>query len=240
MNLILFDVQRDSYELPADDYRHRHIADVLNAVPGGVVRIGVVNGAEGEGIIEWSGKEGTAITARWSNTGRPSLPVHIIVGHPRPPVLQRVWRDLAAMRVARISVFIGDLSERSYLGSSVWGKTERLLREGLSQGRHTALPKVERYRSIRAALAMCEEQSLRFVGAPGADGGASLRDMLSTIEEAPHRGVIACIGPERGFSDAEREILDAAAFEPVSLGDSVLRTETATSVLAATVTTVLC
>ena len=54
----------------------------------------------------------------------------------------------------------------------------------------------------------------------------SIKDALRNIEELP-RTLAIVIGPEGGYSDEEAEILKAAGVTPVSLGRTILRTETA-------------
>jgi RsmE family RNA methyltransferase len=53
-------------------------------------------------------------------------------------------------------------------------------------------------------------------------------------EECPRangQGVVAVVGPEGGFIDAEVELLGAAGFRAVSLGVRALRVETAMAAL---------
>jgi len=241
VNLILFDTQSDQYELDRNDDRHRHIHRILRAEVGDTLRIGVVNGAEGTATVVRTGRDGTTLASRWERPGRSPLPVEVILGHPRPPVLQRLVRDLASMRIRRLTVFAGDLGEGSYHESSVWGGVEARLREGLSQGRHTALPEVVRVSRLEAAIESAGE-GMRFFGAVDRTGSLTFRDMLSEIAGDRHGdpSVILCVGPERGFSDREADLLARWSFRPVTLGTSVLRTETAASGIVLGVISILC
>jgi RsmE family RNA methyltransferase len=241
VNLILFDTQSNRYDLDRNDDRHRHIHRILKAAIGDTLRVGVANGAEGTATVVQTGKDGTTLDAQWERPGRSPLPVEVILGHPRPPVLQRLFRDLASMRIRRLTVFAGDLGERSYYASSVWDGMETRLREGASQGRHTALPEVVRVSRLEEALDQVGDGKSYF-GAVDRAGAITFRDMLSEIAayRSDDLSVILCIGPERGFSDRETELLAHRSVRPVSLGASVLRTETAVTGIVLGAASVLC
>ncbi|MFW5828236.1 MAG: RsmE family RNA methyltransferase, partial [Alkalispirochaeta sp.] len=237
MNLVLLDQADDTYYLPAADPRTRHIARVLRARPGDTIRVGVVEGAVGSAIVREISEAGITLQVDWHPTQSTCLPARIILGHPRPPVLQRLIRDLTALRVDEIHIFRGDLSEASYLESSVWNKTDSLIREGLSQGMHTAPPALFRWRSLSDAVdavlsrphssAQTEHRVYGAVRSPA----RSLTTLLSEIRESPSCDVIMAIGPERGFVPAEKTLLTTRGFYGVGMGDSTLRTETATIIL---------
>ena len=56
--------------------------------------------------------------------------------------------------------------------------------------------------------------------------GTTIKDCLSSLTEKP-KNVAIIIGPEGGFSDTEAEMLVEAGAKSVSLGKTILRTETA-------------
>ncbi|MDA3948039.1 MAG: RsmE family RNA methyltransferase [Spirochaeta sp.] len=233
MNLILFDDIRETYELPSGDPRHRHIRSVLRASPGDTVRIGVVGGPEGVGTVAEMDRTGSSIIVTGWTAGGASRPIEVVLGHPRPPVVQRLWRDLAAVRVRRILVFAGDLGERTYFDSSVWTHLEERLREGLSQGRHTVRPTVTRHPSLETLFDELAGVHYRYYGSIERPRALPFREMLNEIAAMPGDEVVSvCIGCERGFSDREHALLEERAFRPVTLGDSIVRTETAANALA--------
>ncbi|MCG8480889.1 MAG: RsmE family RNA methyltransferase [Spirochaetales bacterium] len=207
---------------------------MLRSRPGDELRVGVVNGPTGTATLRSIDRDGVVLDVRWSAAGPPSLDVHILLGHPRPPVLRRLWRDLASMRVASITAFIGILSERSYLKSSVWDDYGQALCEGMSQGAHTAPPTIRRAADLAAAIAETGDGRRRIVASPG--GTTSLANLLEEIASARDTGPIhLCVGPERGFTVEEEALLLDDGFRAVALGSSVLRTETATILLSGAV-----
>ncbi|TVR69436.1 MAG: RsmE family RNA methyltransferase [Spirochaetaceae bacterium] len=239
MNLILFSGKRETYRLSRGDHRFNHIKAILRSSPGDVVRVGVVNGPTGRARVTTIEREEILLEATWSDEPGSAArasgpPVTVILGHPRPPVLKRLWRDLASLGVASIRVFSGELGERSYLTSSAWNDPGQWLREGLSQGGHTALPRLDRFsglaEAIRAESCDEREEPARFFGCLSGAGTLSIRGMVERIPAAP--SVHLCIGPERGLTEREEALLRAARFFPVTLGPHILRTEVAAILLA--------
>jgi RsmE family RNA methyltransferase len=206
---------------------------------GDTIRVGIVGGGRGTATLTESTETGITLQVDWEDDHSESLPVTVLVGHPRPPVLQRLLRDLTALRVGEIHVFVGVLSEASYLGSSLWNKTDQVIRDGLSQGMHTAAPSLHRWKSLSAALdSMLTEQQVhpsatyRVFGALDPEA-RSLPGVLSEIERTGSIArVVVAIGPERGFTAEEKQLLMDHRFSGVHLGRSTLRTETATILLA--------
>lgn len=244
MNIILFEDERERYTLAAGEERARHLTATLRAAPGDTFQAGVENGPLGTVRVVAVTAAAVELEARWERPGPATVPVTILLGHPRPPVLTRLWRDLTAIGVARIDVFIGELSERSYLQSGVWDDVTVWTRRGLSQGRRTVAPTIARHASLSAAIAAVpaaagvggEAPDVRFVASPGPHA-RYLREALELIARAG-RAAIA-IGPERGFSDAELSQLHAAGFVSLDLGPGTLRTETAAVAIAVAATATL-
>lgn len=72
-------------------------------------------------------------------------------------------------------------------------------------------------------------QALRLIAHPNSP---SLPELLS-LPENRNRKILAAIGPEGGFSDAEVAAAQAAGWQTVSLGRRILRTETAAIMICA-------
>ncbi|MFW6368396.1 MAG: RsmE family RNA methyltransferase [Spirochaetota bacterium] len=151
--------------------------------------------------------------------------IHVILGSVRPIQLKRLLRDLTAFSVKSVTVARAMLSEASYFHASMW-EPERLrglLVEGAMQGGHTRLPELSRVSSVAEAIAVYDDRPdmLRvYLDDAGRPAGA-LR-----ARRGGEPTVIA-VGPERGFTQAEKETLDTCAFEPVGIPGGILRAETA-------------
>lgn len=216
----------------------RHLRSILRVVPGDTLRVGVVNGPRGAATVRHDQDKTIVLAVRWDDQTRrdESIPLTVLLGHPRPPVLTRLWRDLSAIGVARIVVFSAVLTERSYASSNVWKDTRRYLLEGLSQGAHTALPEVTVTRDLAEALTAVRSP-YRFTAFAG-ERSESLPQIMRTVAEHPEPTTI-CVGPERGLVDSELQALTAAGFRFVGLGEHTLRTETAAILFAGSLATAI-
>ncbi len=131
---------------------------------------------------------------------------------------------LAALGVEEIWVTGGDGVEASYLHSGALSSDElsRSLLEGLEQSGGTHLPRVviERRWSrewLRTQLAQ----------RPAYDRWVADTDGKGSPVCAPQHGLILAVGPERGWSEREREWLRNLGFRTLCLGPRVLRTDAA-------------
>jgi RsmE family RNA methyltransferase len=127
-----------------------------------------------------------------------------------------------------------DLGEKSYRDTKLLtdGGARAALIEGAVQARDTTIPALSTYPSLEAWL-----QDRPWEKAPA--NSASQPDTLliapdnvrpsGAMASLPVRQcpVVLTIGPERGWSDRERNLLETAGFARLSLGKRALRTETA-------------
>lgn len=259
MNRILFREDEWGVALDYRDPRAKHVREVLRAATGDRIAVGIVGGAKGSApILAHSRGEGLRLGPMdvQARVPDPTYPLTLLLGHVRPIVMRRLLKDLTSLGVERIAVFPGELGEKSYLKSNLWSdaRVEERLIDGASQAGVTGLPRVERYSSLRRALeGVAPEGAARdqAAGAP-ATAGAGRSFLLDPAgvplaeavlrrgggEPAPER-VCCAVGPERGFTPREVAQLEEAGFETVSLGDRILRSETAALLATGMVTRLL-
>ena len=223
MNLILFEEDEIGNLLPHDDSRLIHIRTILNLSDGEVFNAGVIGGRTGKGRLIGARAGGW----EWSFTdlGDP-LPLHpltLILGCPRPPVARRLLKDMSALGIRELRACSTDLNENSYLGSRLWreGLWRNAIIEGAMQGCSTLLPAVRTAVNLERALEDLPDTAVR-IALDNGEGAATLK----TWNEKPLE-IILAIGPERGWSDRERSILESLGFRRLKLDSRVLRTETA-------------
>jgi RsmE family RNA methyltransferase len=222
--------------------RAAHVRGVLHAGPGDTVRIGVVDGAKGQGEI-LALDEGRVVLRTGLVAGLaagldatvPALPeVDLLLALPRPKVLRRLWAQLAAIGVGRIVLTNASRVERHYFDTHVLEEStyRPLLIEGLQQAGDTRLPRVSIHRQLRILvedeLDALSGDGARLVAHPGGH-----RSPLEAARESQWRRVLLAIGPEGGWNDFELDLLTRHGFEIVSLGPRILRTDTACVALLA-------
>jgi 16S rRNA (uracil1498-N3)-methyltransferase len=231
MNLLLL----ESHEITSDntvslsDRRSEHIIRILACKPGDTVRAGVINGSVGTGEIV--SIKNTEVVLRFTPEGPPSEqpPLDLILGLVRPIMLKKILAQAASLGVGRIFLINANRVEKSFFGASLL-KDERYrtyLIEGLEQAKVTYLPQVSIHQRFRPFVedfvpTIAKSYSRMLVAHPAA--GEALKQVTGT--EISGRTLLA-VGPEGGWVDFEIEKFLDQSFMPVSLGERVLRTDTA-------------
>lgn len=231
MNLILMtsDEVQPRGKVVLTDRRARHIISVLGGRVGQSLRIGVLDGPLGTGMIK--AIDATTVTLRCIfNKEVPPVPaVDLVLAMPRPKVLKRLWAPLASLGVARIFLTNAQRVERYYFDTHTLQPEfyEAQLKLGLEQAMDTRLPKVQIHRQLTGLVesewAVPEPGTVRWVGHP--TGKSHIWDMLGA-NAIPQRVVLA-VGPEGGWSPRELTLWEEHGFTPITLGPRTLRTDVA-------------
>jgi RsmE family RNA methyltransferase len=210
--------------------RLQHVRDVHRAGAGESLIVGIANGRVGRGTITHLGDDALEIDLVVDRDPPPPLPLTLILALPRPKVLNRVIAGAASLGIKRIVLINAWRVEKSYWSSP--RLTPENLRAqsilGLEQARDTVLPSIELRRLFRPFV----EDELPSI----ARGTRALVAHPQASEECPRdvrEPVTLVIGPEGGFIDVEIASLERIGFTPVSLGERVLRVETAVAFLMA-------
>lgn len=210
--------------------RLQHVREVHRAGPGDRLRVGLLDGAMGEGVITALAGDTLDIEFSLEQAPPPKLPLTLLLSLPRPKMLKRILQTVAAMGVQRLVLMNSYRVEKSFW-ESPWlapdAVREQLLL-GLEQARDTVLPEVmlePRFKPfVEDRLPSLAAGSCCLVAHPG----ASLACPVGVAVPAT-----LAIGPEGGFIPYEVDLLQAGGFEPVHLGPRILRVETAVTALVA-------
>ena len=226
MNIILFEPQEWQNDLSPQDERVQHVHKILKSKVGDTLSAGVINESLGEAIIS-DIKEDGSISFDYKahdETLTPLSKLALIIGTPRPPTAKRLIRDLATVGVGRIIFVATDLGEKSYLTSRLWSKGEYkdALLLGASQSKSPLLPHIEKHYSLYKAIDQLSPETVK-LGLDNVNPDVKLGEYRAS---SPDNEVCLAIGPERGWSDREREVFKEKGFRICSLGNRVLRTET--------------
>jgi len=211
--------------------RATHIAGVHQAAPGKSLRVGVIGGRIGQGVVRSVSEQEVVFEVTLDEEPPPDPGLDLIVALPRPKVLRRVLAMAASMGVRRLVLVNAFRVEKSYFDSPLLAahamREELVL--GLEQGRDTVLPEIlirPRFKPFVGDEldALWPPPTTRLLPHPTA------RQSLRALELGP-RTVVA-IGPEGGWLPYEVSLLEARGFEPISLGARILRVETAIAFVA--------
>lgn len=230
MNLILL-FQEDFKDMERVSLRGRRLEHVLNvhrASVGDLLCVGLLNGKIGTGIVTHLDNETLEMDVLLDRDPPPPLDVTLILALPRPIVLKRVLLTASSMGVKRIILLHSSRVEKSYWNSPALDeeKIKEQLVLGLEQSRDTILPEVLQRPKFKPfvedELPGMIKGALPLVAHPGAS------EPCPRLTDLP---VTLAIGPEGGFIPYEVKLLETLGFKSVSLGERILRVETAVPVL---------
>lgn len=223
MNLILFKETELTGTLSLADERARHIKKIIGAAPGDTLDIGILGGKKGKALIKEINEDVILFDYELTKSPPPLYPVTLIIGTPRPPVAQRLLKDLTTGGVKRIFMINTDLGEKSYLNSNLWknDKFYSYLEQGASQAESTLIPEVRRFYSLKKAMEAVTWEADK-LALDNISPDFPFSGYLAKAEET-----VVAIGAERGWTDRERELMREADYRVCSLGERVIRTETA-------------
>lgn len=225
MNIILFDQVPEDGCIPVSDFRGEHIVKVLHLVPGDQFLLGELQGRRGKAtvvsvtpervVFEWEPQEDAAALH----------PVTLLVAQVRPICMKRILREAVSLGVREIIVTGADTAERSYQDAKLWstGEYRKYLLDGAMQSGYTGISEL-RFASRVENLKEDFSKMDNLVLLDNVLEGSSLADFSYA-----GGSVLLAVGPERGWSARERQVLVDSGFSSYSLGKRVLRTETACS-----------
>jgi RsmE family RNA methyltransferase len=208
--------------------RAEHIERVHRAREGDTLVTGIANGRIGSGTITKMTSEAVEMRIVLLSEPPKALPLTLILALPRPKVLNRVIASATSLGVKEIRLINAWRVEKSYWKSPKL--TDENLREqciaGLEQARDTVFPRITLHRFFREFVEG-QTESLpphRLAAHPHA-GAECPRNVNAPLALA--------IGPEGGFIAEEIASFERIGFQPVSIGQRILRVETAVAALIA-------
>ncbi len=220
MNIILLESLSPEGVIPATDRRSHHIISVLRLRPGDTCLVGELNGHRGTATI--TSIEDGAVHYRYEveSYSSPLFPVTLLVGQVRPISMKRILREATMLGVKKILICRAELAEKSYESAKIYteGLYEEYLLDGAMISGDVSIPEVEIVTDMKKLDFSTFTHRLLLDNVLPSVPLSSL-----TLEGE----VLVAIGPERGFSDAEREFFLSRQFTVHSIGSRILRTETA-------------
>ncbi|MCH7329045.1 16S rRNA (uracil(1498)-N(3))-methyltransferase [Acinetobacter modestus] len=153
------------------------------------------------------------------------LPVHLILALPRPKVLRRIIMDAVTLGVQRISLIHSYRVDKSYWQSPFLQQLDDYVTLGLEQAGDTIAPEIQLYKRFKPFVedvlpTFISDEKPAYVAHPYAE-----QHMPYAIQHS----CCLLVGPEGGFIPYEVDLLIKNGCQAMSLGDRILRTETAVS-----------
>ena len=222
MNLILFENNElyntdNTGSILRRDERAVHLLKVLHKKTGSSFDAGILDGKLGTGtIIDVTDKE-LCFGFVPNSEPPPRTPLRLGVGFPRPIQLRRLLRDCASLGLAAVDLIGTELGEKSYRDTKLLsdGGARSSLIEGAVQSRDTRLPELAVYPNLNDWLQMVITDNAILLAA---DNVRPKESFSGVTQIKPGIPVVLAVGPERGWSDGEREQLEQAGFIRLSFG----------------------
>ncbi|MFQ5608055.1 MAG: RsmE family RNA methyltransferase [Candidatus Zixiibacteriota bacterium] len=211
---------------------HRHLTKVMRLKKGARVTVTDGAGMVYDCFLTKRGRERSelqVITSR-RNVGEPQRAVTVAVG------LSAVSKfDLLLQMCVEIGVsgFAPLLSHKSRIKLGDNSRIERKLRRWreIIKAERSRLPEISAPQAFESYVRRLEGNPLeRIIAHPSAGEMQSAR--AQAILGATKQPLVLLVGPEAGFTPEEFEQALRCGFEPLSLGDRILRAETAAPALA--------
>jgi len=235
MNIVLLSESdfTDKNRAVIADSRLEHLHKVLNVKQGDTLKVGIVNGQIGIGIVECLNNEECSLTVDLNSPPPEALPCTLVIAMPRPKTLKRSLEAAIAMGVKRIFIIGSYRVEKSYWSSPVLSSEylHKLSMLALEQACDTVLPEIQIRKLFRPfvedELTLISQDAKAIIAHPYAPSFS-----MSVVRENKQK-VVLVIGPEGGFIPFEINLLEKQGCTTVSFGNRILRVEQAVPAILA-------
>lgn len=229
MNVILLEPADfiASGEVRLSGRRLAHVVSVHRASVGDPLRVGLLDGLMGEGVVTAIDDAALSMTVSLHEQPPAKRPVILVLALPRPKMLKRILQMVTTLGIEHLVLLNSFRVEKSFW-QSPWLRADAIHEQlllGLEQARDTVMPRVtlaQRFKPfVEDQLPALLQGRQGLLAHPV--GGLLCPTSLPTP-------FLLVIGPEGGFIPYEVEQLQRAGLMTVGLGSRILRVETAVAV----------
>ncbi|WP_419177095.1 16S rRNA (uracil(1498)-N(3))-methyltransferase [Desulfosediminicola sp.] len=233
MNIILAEQEEIvDARLTLTDHRAQHIIKVLRAKAGDIVRFGVVDGKKGTAVIENIHKKhprSVSLQVELTEPMNPLPHIDLVLALARPIMMRRILSQATALGVGSFHCIHANRVEKSFWEASLVEQESfyDYLLQGLEQAVDTRVPEVTFHRRFKPFVEdflpeIIENYSHLLVAHPS--GNTTL---VKAMAHKPQGRVLLAIGPEGGWVDYEVEKFTEAGFTSCTIGERILKVDTA-------------
>lgn len=217
----------DKYFITGGDYNH--IKNVLRMKVGD--RFLISDGGSGN-LCEIESIDGETVTVGVveENYKNAELPIRIYLfqGLPKADKTELIIQKsvelgvygIIPVEMKRCVVRLDEKKKRSKLA-----RWQAISESAAKQSKRSIIPEIHEVVSFREAIKIAKELDLVLVPYENEKGMTATREALGEIKSGSSVGIF--IGPEGGFEREEIEIAESEGMRLISLGERILRTETA-------------
>ena len=208
---------------------HHHMARVLRLRSGDNLLLVDETGKQYHGTVDQVSQEWTAI--RINSAEEPpklSTPgIRVLQGLPKGDRIDLVLQKGTELGIDRFSIFRAARSVPKLEGDKLKDRLDRwekIAAEAARQSERISLPLLDWYPDTDSVVTSAEENSLKLLLWERGEN-RPLREILEPINKP--KKILIAVGPEGGFTPEEAELFTRHGFIPITLGERILRTETA-------------
>ncbi len=210
-------------ESPSDG-RFRHIQRVLKAKKGDNLFCGMLNGNMGHGKIVSLTDSRAVLQLNLSFLPPNPSDITLVLALPRPKMLKRIVQTVTSLGIKKIHLINSWRVEKSFWDSPFLepAALDPYMKAGLEQAKDTIMPRIFQHRFFSSFI----HETLPEICA----GKKGLVAHPRASEPCPFHlqtPVVLAVGPEGGFIDEEITAFQEQDMACVSIGQRILRVETA-------------
>ena len=227
MNIVLLDSRQTETEIWSISSKRQleHLKQHVDVQVGDSLKVGIREGKRYLTEVVEVTEQAIKLKAVKEEAVPVKLAVTLIVAMPRPKVLRRLIMDSVTLGVEKIILLHSYRVDKSYWQTPFLQQLDQYVTLGLEQAGDTIAPKIEIYKRFKPFVedvlpSLITADCPAYVAHPYAE-----MKMPFAID---HPCTIV-IGPEGGFIPYEVDLLIKNGCQAVSLGNRILRTETAIS-----------
>ena len=225
MNIVLLDPRQTQAALWSITSKRQleHLQQHVKIQVGDTLKVGIRGGKRYCCEVISVAEQAIQLKALYEENVPKKLPVTLIVAMPRPKVLRRLIMDSVTLGVEKIILLHSYRVDKSYWQSPFLQQLEQYITLGLEQAGDTIAPEIEIYKRFKPFVedvlpSFITPQNPAYVAHPYTE-----QKMPFAIDHS----CTVIIGPEGGFIPYEVDLLIKNGCQAVSLGNRILRTETA-------------
>ncbi len=219
------------FEIVPEDLRH--LSRVLRLKPGDRFEVSLPDGSRAEACLEGEGRRRVGrILQRLASQPETRLPLWIGLGLIRFSRLEWLVEKATELGVERFSPLLlsrGRFGKSDEISDNKINRLERIAQETLKQCERIASPRIDPPMDLHSFLNLIGEDAGRRKLL--LEERSRALPLGEAIGDAGSWAIL--VGPEGGLSPEEKSRAREAGFTPVSLGTTVLRSETAALYAAA-------
>lgn len=228
MNIVLLEPEQiagsDAWKIESPR-QLQHLRQHLDLKIGDTLKVGIRQGPRYLSEVLEISEQHILVKPVRLETVPEKLPVHLILALPRPKVLRRIIMDAVTIGVERISLIHSYRVDKSYWQTPFLQQLDDYVTLGLEQAGDTMAPEIQLYKRFKPFVedvlpTLINAERPAYVAHPYAE---------QYMPYAIQQGCSLIVGPEGGFIPYEVNLLKKNGCQAMSIGNRILRTETAVS-----------